>query len=1191
MSRLVAVFVVLLGVLAASILLLTGIVQGGVRGAVPALPHLFFGDVTVGAAAGISVPDTTVITAQINGFTFQTSGTVNTTSSGTYGIVAPFRVPGDDPDTLEIIEGGVAGDPIVFLVNGNEATTMVLNGTPVASVPFGSGSADQVNLTVPSTLVSIAVTPATSIIAIGATQQFTATGTFTDGSTQDITGTATWTSTNNAIGTIDAAGLATAVAAGDTTITATSDDIQGTATLTVTAAPFIPGPGPGPAPAPTPTEEPAAPTPTVTPTPSPTPTPTPTVTPTPSPTPTTVVAPTSTPTPTATPAATRTPTPGPTPTVTPTPTPPVVVTPPPVTAGFEVSNLVVEPPQVDAGRPVTVVFRVTNVGDVEGDYEVDMLLDGAVVFTATGSMPPRASRVHNTTVQSPVPGTHTVQVADLAQSFIVRAASIEFSGLQVRPKTVGPRDTVTVIVTVTNTGGTPGTFTANLTVAGVPEDTRTGTLTAGRSRALSFSLSRGEPGRYAVSVDVLSDFFTILAPTVDAEVDVPEEVTISLDVTGVDAEGNIVTATGDTMTISATTIELDLGLTEGVGLASFEDEAAGIKITEDTIEITLARDEEGNATLKLVADTEGVLGTGTTARAEITKLRLVTEEQEIDLTDADPTVGKIAFSVDADLASLPENARLTVIPKKELSPSAKAGFELVARGRGKTIRSVGAAIQIDRENLDNVADAGVGVGTVGEVRLTMAVGPEWVAEQGGVGNVEMTRLTDKGKLEFLATEFLGTDDQGRMVFGAVSPSGFSIFTLVGVAPIPADFIVKELILDPNVAAPNEAVAITIQVINEGGEPGVLSVLLKVNGEPIDTLDISLDPGEEGDVLFFLAQAEEGTYQIEVEEQTASLEVVKSLSPAVVDYVDLSISPNEVGPNEPVTVTLRITNSGDEAGKLDIEVLLNDVLFQIKPTRLPPGVGFSVPIPIAQELPGEYVVNIAGLSDSFTVVKQLVEAALAVSNLSISPAEVKPGDPITIVAIVGNTGDLEGTFDIVLLINEQAESRQVVTVEGKGTIPVIFTATRQEPGTYTVQIEDLTGTFTVVGVPPGLFSVSALQVSPEKIDAGEEVTITVDVANPGDVAGSLEVALKVNGVVEETKEVTVSAGETRMVTFTVTRDEAGVYNVEVDGQTGAFEVTVPSGAPIVLIIVIVLLLLAGGGAAYYFLVIRRKAAAG
>ncbi len=87
----------------------------------------------------------------------------------------------------------------------------------------------------PVTLVSIAVTPANASLQAPATQQFTATGAFSDTSTLDITKSVSWTSSDTSKATILNTGLATGVAAGLVTITATSAGQTGTATLTITA--------------------------------------------------------------------------------------------------------------------------------------------------------------------------------------------------------------------------------------------------------------------------------------------------------------------------------------------------------------------------------------------------------------------------------------------------------------------------------------------------------------------------------------------------------------------------------------------------------------------------------------------------------------------------------------------------------------------------------------------------------------------------------------------------------------------------------------------------------------------------------------------------------------------------------------------------------------------------------------------
>jgi len=103
----------------------------------------------------------------------------------------------------------------------------------------GSSTAANSGGTTPTkTLVSIAVTPANPSIAVGATQQFKATGTYSDNSTNDLTASVTWSSSNTSAATISNSsginGIATSVGVGTTTITASSGNISGTATLTVT---------------------------------------------------------------------------------------------------------------------------------------------------------------------------------------------------------------------------------------------------------------------------------------------------------------------------------------------------------------------------------------------------------------------------------------------------------------------------------------------------------------------------------------------------------------------------------------------------------------------------------------------------------------------------------------------------------------------------------------------------------------------------------------------------------------------------------------------------------------------------------------------------------------------------------------------------------------------------------------------
>ena len=86
----------------------------------------------------------------------------------------------------------------------------------------------------PSGVASVVIAPSAAGVAVGGTAQYTAT--LRDASGNILTGQlVTWASTDPAVATVNQSGLATAVAAGAATISATSGGATGTATLSVTA--------------------------------------------------------------------------------------------------------------------------------------------------------------------------------------------------------------------------------------------------------------------------------------------------------------------------------------------------------------------------------------------------------------------------------------------------------------------------------------------------------------------------------------------------------------------------------------------------------------------------------------------------------------------------------------------------------------------------------------------------------------------------------------------------------------------------------------------------------------------------------------------------------------------------------------------------------------------------------------------
>lgn len=120
------------------------------------------------------------------------------------------------------------------------ATSVAIGATTITAT---QGKISGATILIVKTLVSIIVTPGNPSIALGNSQQFAATGIYSDNSIQDMTASVTWSSSNTGIAGISDApgsnGLATSVAVGTATITATSGSISGSTTLTITPAVLV----------------------------------------------------------------------------------------------------------------------------------------------------------------------------------------------------------------------------------------------------------------------------------------------------------------------------------------------------------------------------------------------------------------------------------------------------------------------------------------------------------------------------------------------------------------------------------------------------------------------------------------------------------------------------------------------------------------------------------------------------------------------------------------------------------------------------------------------------------------------------------------------------------------------------------------------------------------------------------------
>ena len=166
------------------------------------------GTITVTPATLTSIAITPNTPSFANGTTQQFSA-IGTFSDGTMeDLTSQVLWASTNPQTATINASGLAS-------GGSTGTTQISASLDGVTATTGTATVTA------ATITSLSLSPTTASIANGTTQQFSATGTFTDGTSQNLTNSVTWASNDSAVATINASGLATAAGTGSAQISAT----------------------------------------------------------------------------------------------------------------------------------------------------------------------------------------------------------------------------------------------------------------------------------------------------------------------------------------------------------------------------------------------------------------------------------------------------------------------------------------------------------------------------------------------------------------------------------------------------------------------------------------------------------------------------------------------------------------------------------------------------------------------------------------------------------------------------------------------------------------------------------------------------------------------------------------------------------------------------------------------------------
>jgi uncharacterized protein YjdB len=181
----------------------------------------------ISGTANLEVASSKQISIAATPATVQIAGQTSTqlAATGTF-------VDGSKSDLTTAVQWSSSSPSVATVGAQTGVVSGVAGGKSTITATLGSvSSTTQVTVTNAS-LASISISPISPSIAMGSSQQFSATGTFSDNSTQPLL-VASWSSSNPTIAAVDASGLATSTGVGTATITATVNGVSGSTNLTV----------------------------------------------------------------------------------------------------------------------------------------------------------------------------------------------------------------------------------------------------------------------------------------------------------------------------------------------------------------------------------------------------------------------------------------------------------------------------------------------------------------------------------------------------------------------------------------------------------------------------------------------------------------------------------------------------------------------------------------------------------------------------------------------------------------------------------------------------------------------------------------------------------------------------------------------------------------------------------------------
>jgi hypothetical protein len=190
------------------------------------------------------------------------------------------------------------------------------------------------------------------------------------------------------------------------------------------------------------------------------------------------------------------------------------------------------------------------------------------------------------------------------------------------------------------------------------------------------------------------------------------------------------------------------------------------------------------------------------------------------------------------------------------------------------------------------------------------------------------------------------------------------------------------------------------------------------------------------------------------------------------------------------------------------------------------------------------------------------ASISVTNFTLTPNEVDPGEVVTASIDINNQGDLVGTYEANLVLDNVVIQNRIIALNGGSSETIVFTIVAGTVGEHQISLGGKIANFIVKkSQTPAAFAISELKINPTSINSGDKVNISVLIKNTGDLSGTYPITLSVDDVAVETREVTLDGGGNMTLNFSFSTETAGEHTVNIGDLQGVFEVKSTLSPPV------------------------------